>query len=360
MFTAELQQGDLVALLGVISELAPVRTLAELRQDTVNLLPRLVEADHPAWNEVDVNGRTMFASLPPTMEKRWTSQMEQMGEVFLKHIDQHPVIAHYRKTGDGRPFAISDFVTAEEFHRTNLYAEFYALLGTEDQLSFILPAPELTVGITADRPTRGFSDRDRTILNTLRPHLVQAYRNAEAFDRVHRALHAIEAVTDEAEEGVVLLRDDGRVEYSTVWAKEVLKRHFPRKGQVLPEEISSWIAEPRHLESPEWPFVHGDVVVRRLDTDAGTVLLISERDDQPARPALKKLGLTPRECDVMQLIVTGISTKDVARRLEISPRTVSKHIERALSKLGVDTRMAATNLVHQLTRTKPDSSAGRF
>ncbi len=44
----------------------------------------------------------------------------------------------------------------------------------------------------------------------------------------------------------------------------------------------------------------------------------------------------------------GASTKETAKRLEISPRTVDKHVERALAKLGVDTRLAAANLINQI------------
>ena len=44
----------------------------------------------------------------------------------------------------------------------------------------------------------------------------------------------------------------------------------------------------------------------------------------------------------------GASTKETAARLEISPRTVDKHVERALAKLGVDSRIAAANLVNQM------------
>ncbi|MFZ0667277.1 MAG: LuxR C-terminal-related transcriptional regulator [Acidimicrobiales bacterium] len=352
MFTTELDHDDMVALLEVISELAPVRPLVELRHDTVSLLPRLVQADHPAWNEVDLEANNMLASLPPSMEREWNSRIEDMSQTFMSHIDDHPVITHYRKTGDGRPWAISDFVSAEDFHSTSLYREFYSFLGTEDQISFVLPANDLTVGITADRAVRGFTGRDRTVLNLLRPHLVQAYRNSKAYERVQRALLAMEMVTDVAGEGVILLSESGRIEHATSFATRMLQRHFPGRGGSVPGEIQAWLAEPRPAPAPEWPFVHGVLLIRRLDTASGTVLLVSERDDQPARPALRKLGLTARECDVMQLIVTGVATKDVARRLEISPRTVSKHIERALSKLGVDSRTAATNLVNQLIHSR--------
>jgi DNA-binding CsgD family transcriptional regulator len=44
--------------------------------------------------------------------------------------------------------------------------------------------------------------------------------------------------------------------------------------------------------------------------------------------------LTPRERDVVALIVTGASNKEAGRRLDISPRTVEAHRARIMEKLG--------------------------
>ncbi|MET3135008.1 FixJ family two-component response regulator [Oxalobacteraceae bacterium GrIS 1.11] len=47
-------------------------------------------------------------------------------------------------------------------------------------------------------------------------------------------------------------------------------------------------------------------------------------------------GLTPREHEVMQLVVTGQHNRDIAPTLGISVRTVEVHKARLMSKLGVD------------------------
>jgi DNA-binding CsgD family transcriptional regulator len=44
--------------------------------------------------------------------------------------------------------------------------------------------------------------------------------------------------------------------------------------------------------------------------------------------------LTPREREVLALIVTGASNKEAGRRLDISPRTVESHRARIMEKLG--------------------------
>lgn len=60
-------------------------------------------------------------------------------------------------------------------------------------------------------------------------------------------------------------------------------------------------------------------------------------------------GLTIREAQVLKLVALGGSNRDVGARLELSDRTVQKHLERAFRKLGVATRSAAAARAWELT-----------
>jgi DNA-binding CsgD family transcriptional regulator len=52
-------------------------------------------------------------------------------------------------------------------------------------------------------------------------------------------------------------------------------------------------------------------------------------------------GLTPRELEVLGLLVDGCSNQEIARTLGVASRTVAAHIEHLLVKLGVPTRTLA-------------------
>jgi DNA-binding CsgD family transcriptional regulator len=83
-----------------------------------------------------------------------------------------------------------------------------------------------------------------------------------------------------------------------------------------------------------------DVRAGRLALDAVDAVLIAAGAARPRRrtgPA----GLTPREVEVLVLIARGSSTRQVARRLGITPRTAGTHIERIYTKTGVSTRTGA-------------------
>ena len=58
----------------------------------------------------------------------------------------------------------------------------------------------------------------------------------------------------------------------------------------------------------------------------------------PAPDRLARLGVTPREADVLLLVAEGLPNKEIAARLQLSPRTVEKHVESLLRKTGARSR----------------------
>lgn len=69
-----------------------------------------------------------------------------------------------------------------------------------------------------------------------------------------------------------------------------------------------------------------------------------ERNDA----AIRALGLTPRECEILELLASGRSNKELARSLGISPNTVKTHVARLYEKLGVDRRIRAVEEARSL------------
>jgi len=58
-------------------------------------------------------------------------------------------------------------------------------------------------------------------------------------------------------------------------------------------------------------------------------------------------GLTPREQEVLQLLATGKTNKEIASELFISERTVDRHVSNILGKLNVTSRSAATAYAYE-------------
>ena len=51
--------------------------------------------------------------------------------------------------------------------------------------------------------------------------------------------------------------------------------------------------------------------------------------------------LTPRENEIFHLLVQNYSTRDIAKKLNISEKTVRNHISNVIQKLGVESRIQA-------------------
>jgi HD-GYP domain-containing protein (c-di-GMP phosphodiesterase class II) len=86
--------------------------------------------------------------------------------------------------------------------------------------------------------------------------------------------------------------------------------------------------------------IREDVRAGRLDADAVDAVLRAAGHRVPLRrqgPA----GLTAREVAVLRLLARGLSNKEIASRLVITPKTVSNHVEHIYSKIGASTRASA-------------------
>lgn len=57
--------------------------------------------------------------------------------------------------------------------------------------------------------------------------------------------------------------------------------------------------------------------------------------------AIASLGLSPRECEILGLLASGQSNKEMARALGISPNTIKTHVASVYEKLDVQKRMQA-------------------
>ncbi len=60
-----------------------------------------------------------------------------------------------------------------------------------------------------------------------------------------------------------------------------------------------------------------------------------------AQRAPHPAGLTPREVDVLRLLALGLTTREIADRLVLSPKTADHHVQHIYGKIGVSTRGAA-------------------
>ncbi|HKX95568.1 MAG TPA: response regulator transcription factor [Methylibium sp.] len=98
------------------------------------------------------------------------------------------------------------------------------------------------------------------------------------------------------------------------------------------------------------------------DTTPGYLRVVGHeagRSDYQSTPSLASLGLTPRQTDVLALLLQGKPNKLIARDLNLSVETVKDHVAAVLRTLGVNSRTQAVLAVSQMTQQQ-GSAVGRW
>jgi hypothetical protein len=213
-------------LLELVGEAHAFEDLDEFRPGILEVLNRAVPSLWVSYNEVNLDHEQTFAlSLPPLPSDALRA--------FARLSHKNPILAEFRRTGDGRPRRISDVMDQPSFRRLALYQEFYAPLGIASQIAFTLPAPApLVLGIALSRGDEDFSDEEAGLLALARPYLIQAYRNAELSSARTAALRAVESGLETLGRHVVVLDHQGRIEFATDTAATA--RRFGRRSRCAP------------------------------------------------------------------------------------------------------------------------------
>lgn len=196
-------------------------------------------------------------------------------------------------------------------------------------------------------------------------YVTKPFHTAEALARIstHLRLKALQralteelawrAETERALQGsltqaVIVASRDGELLFHTHRAAQLLKRCFgwtESAGATLPNPLARLVATGRSarktLNGP------GGAIAARVvaapDDDFATVLL-EEKRTSGNFGALRALGLSEREAEVLFWISEGKSNPEIALIIGAAAGTVKKHVENLLAKLDLENRAAAMRL----------------
>lgn len=177
------------------------------------------------------------------------------------------------------------------------------------------------------------------VLARVAAHLqIRALRRSLA-DELALRIEAENQLSESLDRAVILADAAGRIVFSTRLAEDLLHKHFPaRTNGVLPSGLAG---------------EDGNLVVRRFaerDRADFQMLVLEERGTPPGPGALRALGLTVREAEVLYWIAQGKSNPDIATILGANVRTIHKHVEHIFQKLGLETRNAAMLAAMEILR----------
>ncbi len=243
---------DYDALQRTILELYAYRDLRAFRQAVPGIFLRIIPADYFGLTDlrIDAGARRIemvdYCGSQPRLTPDFVARLERAAP-------DHPFTKYSITTLDPTALKFTDFMSHREYEESALYRECYSYADIGRLLAVASFGEEVTstLNLTRRINERDFTERDRLILNLLRPHFTQARRNAE---------------------------------------------------------------------------------------------LDSARRERGAK-SYEELGFTRREAEVARWLGWGKTNPEIAVILRMSPRTVEKHMERILEKLGVENRTAAAVIV---------------
>lgn len=335
---------DLQILVSATEDLHADFDPKSLPERAMKAVSKVVKADSVAFTGIGYNGK-----LSGLLWDSSEAISPEAVEIFGQYIHEQPLFATYLIERSTKTLKITDLMAAEKFERTNIYNEFYRRLGVRNQLvSPLSISADLFVSCSINTCRKDFPDRDKLALSLLAPHLVNAIRNAFAYQRLDFALET-EAC------GIVSINSKGKPVFVSEFARQLFDSYFTgekRGADLLPETISSWLKETNpairtdEFVMPPPPLKiagqKGELVVRRAYNKTMrevTLLLEEKRFSSPKM--FESLQLTRREAEILFWVTQGKSDEVIATLCGISLRTVHKHVENIYTKLGVETRTGA-------------------
>lgn len=205
-----------------------------------------------------------------------------------------------------------------------------------------------------DCDRRNASNCDRCAVNLLRLQWSQNRKHLRVSSSSQSVSAPFKRVLDQM--AMIIVAVDGQIQFTSQRAAQLLSQYsLPHASQTLPDPIHQWLQQqiaqlPLHenepsLSSPLHLEEAGQQLIVRLvsGSPAEHFFLVLEDRELPCLSisALKSIGLTNREAEILFWVAKDKSNAEIAKLLNSREGTVRKHLENLHRKLGVQTRTAA-------------------
>ncbi len=272
--------------------------------------------------------------------------------ILARHVSKAPIVVHFERTHCEQFTRWSDLQPVSQFLRTALYNEVYRPGGIRDCCTLFLRDQPNRIEFVGVGRHKQIPEAHRDMLVSISPHVQQAFRLAHTTSALIE-MAAMKSGPNCAERAIVAMDLNGTITMETAGATRAFEKFFPKRTtHGLPEQLAQWISHSNKTlrKATDVPTVRRPLVIER-DGNRLTVHLLSKLEQSflvleehrgaidPA--ALSSLPLTWRESEILAYVAVGKTNPEIGMILGISSRTVSKHVEHILDRLGVETRTAA-------------------
>ena len=321
----------------------------ELRLDVVQLLKRTIGFDRWCWSVGDPDsllggGDLAEADLWPVMPRLFA--LEQWDESNAPHV-----LARRR-----RPVGSLNETTDGDLARSRCWDECLRLHGVGDQATVVLRDTYGAWGYLKawrNREDRPFATEDLRLLEDVSPGLGTALRRRAVGPTVFEPAEA----PTERPAGVLILDAELRPRSSTAlaqaWLEVLPGAAIAERRGYLPQTVYAVAARARAAACLSVAELAARLRARTMDgrwvvieaaplegVDVGLIAVTLRAGTSAEVLGLlsRAYALTPRESQVLQLVIAGLPTASIAERLYISTNTLQDHLKAIFDKVGVHNR----------------------
>lgn len=169
-----------------------------------------------------------------------------------------------------------------------------------------------------------------------------------------RMLTEAQKALDTMRQHVFSINKSGKVLWATPEAQALLNQyHQQADAQVeLDKRLSHWLPNGKSGHDLALPLQEENIVLTVnyfKQTEEDEFLLKIQSPNVEIDPSIleESLSITSREAQVLLWLAHGKTNREIAEILEMSPRTVNKHLEQMYPKVGADNRTAAASVAIQ-------------
>lgn len=350
-------------------KLQEARTFEDVADDLSNLAPPLVGADDLSLWVLKGESRveTIYG------HGRRVNLMRERLELINQLLPTHPLMSRVDVSKPGElGFTVSDYLDPATYRE----CEFNQAVHEADD-----PVEDTVVGRLAT------TSRRQTLLIACRPSGVFSSASREAFDvLLYTARAVLERIASgnlefqvtqyllttraDSRNGFFILRTTGEVlpiNHDAVrmaerwWSQDEPFRDLgPRVVESLRVELDDAWLDPitSRFKRVQLDLGGGPMKLQAIQKIDGEIILIlpmkaDGQQDADAGGNRAEAVLTKRQREIMEWISEGKTSAEVAIILDISPRTVEKHLEAVFQRLGVENRIGAVRRYLDLKAGQP-------
>jgi len=184
--------------------------------------------------------------------------------------------------------------------------------------------------------------------------MLQAFDNLQLVGEASNGIEAIQMCAEHHPD--VVLMDLVMPTMDGVTATRTIRKNYPKVQIIALTSFNDKVMVQDALKAGAMGYllknaVIDDVAKAIQAVHAGQPTLAPEATQTliaaATKPSPPERDLTPREREVLALLVEGLKNPEIAARLSISRSTVKSHVSNILTKLGVSSRVEAVSLALQ-------------